>query len=169
MADEEAQPLAPPALDGLRIAVTEGLPMRDLDATVTAKISDAFNALEHGGVRLTREHFPSLDNMAYFNAGFTIVGSEAYSIHRQLLATRGDEIDPYIRRLIEGGRDIAAAEYVAVVRERAAMVRTLEARLSDLDALVMPTVAIVAPTILECRDPEVARPRLAGASKHRDR
>jgi aspartyl-tRNA(Asn)/glutamyl-tRNA(Gln) amidotransferase subunit A len=159
MADEEAQLLAPPPLDGLRIAVPEGLLMRDLDATVTARISDAFSALERGGVHLTREHFPGLDSMTYFNAGFTIVGSESYSIHRQRLATRGDEIDPYIRRLIEGGRDIPAAEYVAVMRERASMVRAMEARLSDLDALVMPTVAIVAPTILECRDPEVALAR----------
>jgi aspartyl-tRNA(Asn)/glutamyl-tRNA(Gln) amidotransferase subunit A len=159
MAAEETQPLAPAPLDGLRFAVAEGVPLRDLDATVTARLSDAINELARAGVHLTREVFPLFDDMAYFNAGGTIVWTEAYSIHRQLLALHGAEVDPYIRRLIEGGRDVSGADYVVVTRERAAKVRAMDARLAGLDALVMPTVAIVAPTIAECRDPETALAR----------
>jgi len=159
MAAEEAQPLAPAPLDGLRFAIAEGLPLRDLDVTVTAKLSDATNELDRAGVHLTRGVFPLLDDMAYFNAGGTIVFTEAYSVHRQLLALHGAEVDPYVRRLIEGGRDVSGADYIVVTRERAAKVRAMDARLAGLDALVMPTVAIVAPTIAECRDPEVALAR----------
>jgi aspartyl-tRNA(Asn)/glutamyl-tRNA(Gln) amidotransferase subunit A len=64
-----------------------------------------------------------------------------------------------VRRLIEGGRNVSAADYVVATRERAAMVRAMDARLAGLDALVMPTVAIVAPTIAECQDPDSALAR----------
>ena len=43
----------------------------------------------------------------------------------------------------------SAAEYVAMVRERANLVRAMDARLSDLDGWVLPTTPIVAPTIAE--------------------
>jgi aspartyl-tRNA(Asn)/glutamyl-tRNA(Gln) amidotransferase subunit A len=159
MAAEEAESLAPAPLDGLRFAIAQGLPLRDLDATVTAKLSDAMNELSRASVHLTQEVFPLFGDMAYFNAQGTIVWTEAYSVHRQLLALHGAEIDPYVRRLVEGGRDVSGADYVVATRERAAMVRAMDARLADLDALVIPTVAIVAPTIAECQDPDSALAR----------
>jgi len=103
MAAEEAQSLAPAPLDGLRFAIAQGLPLRDLDATVTAKLSDAINELSRSSVHLTQEVFPLFDDMDYFNAQGTIVWTEAYSVHRQLLALHGAEIDPYVRR--PGKRD----------------------------------------------------------------
>jgi hypothetical protein len=79
------------------------LPLRDLDATVTAKLSDAINELSRASVHLTQEVFPLFNDMDYFNAQGTIVWTEAYSVHRQLLALHGAEIDPYVRR--PGKRD----------------------------------------------------------------
>jgi aspartyl-tRNA(Asn)/glutamyl-tRNA(Gln) amidotransferase subunit A len=158
MAGEEVQPLAPAPLEGLRIGIAQGFPLRTLDETVTARLFDALNRLDNASVHLTPELFPVFNDMV-FNAGGTIIFAEAYSIHRQLLAARGADVDPYVRRLIEGGRDTAAADYIALIRERAAMVRAMDARLADLDAVVMPTVAIVAPTIAECRDPDTALAR----------
>jgi aspartyl-tRNA(Asn)/glutamyl-tRNA(Gln) amidotransferase subunit A len=60
---------------------------------------------------------------------------------------------------LQSARDFSAADYIALVRERAALVRAMDARLTDLDALVLPTVAVVAPTIAECANLDAALAR----------
>src|SRR5207302_2471821 len=75
--------------------------------------------------------------------------AEAYSIHRERLATQGADYDPNVRARIERGRELSAADYVAMARERTSLVRAMDARLADLDGLVLPTTPIVAPTIAE--------------------
>ena len=70
-------------------------------------------------------------------------------IHREKLATRAADYDPFVRSRIEGGRTLSAADYMAMLRDRTALVRAMNAHLSDLDTLVLPTTPIVAPTIAE--------------------
>jgi len=159
MAGEEAQPLAPVPLEGLRIGIAQGLPLRTLDETVAARLFEAINELGRAGVQLTPELLPIFDDMVRANAKGSIAVAESYAIHRERMAARGADYDPFVRGRIERGRDIPAADYIALIRERAAMVRAMDARLADLDALVLPTVAIVAPTIAECRDAETALAR----------
>ena len=89
------------------------------------------------------------DAMQQINAKGGFAPAEAYSIHRERLATRAADYDPNVRARIERGRELSAAEYVAMVRERANLVRAMDARLSDLDGWVLPTTPIVAPTIAE--------------------
>jgi aspartyl-tRNA(Asn)/glutamyl-tRNA(Gln) amidotransferase subunit A len=159
LAGEEAAVIEPVKLEGLRIGIAQGLPLRALDETVAARLFEAVNELGRGGVNLTRELFPQFDDMALANARGSIAVAEAYAIHRERLATRGAEFDPFVRGRVERGRDIAAADYIALMHARAAMVRAMDARLADLDAILLPTVAIVAPTIAECRDPDIALTR----------
>jgi Asp-tRNA(Asn)/Glu-tRNA(Gln) amidotransferase A subunit family amidase len=100
-------------------------------------------------VRLSDEQHPQLDEMAKVSAKAAITNIEAYAIHRELLAAHAADYDPFVRGRLEGGRDISAADYVALMRARAVLVREMDARLSDLDGLVLPTTPIVAPTIAE--------------------
>jgi aspartyl-tRNA(Asn)/glutamyl-tRNA(Gln) amidotransferase subunit A len=67
--------------------------------------------------------------------------------------------DPLVHARLESARDLSAADYIALVRERAALVRAMDARLTDLDALMLPTVAVVAPTIAECASLDAALTR----------
>jgi len=159
MAGDDPQPLAPAPLEGLRIGIAQGLPLRTLDETVAARLFEAINELGRAGVQLTPELLPVFDDMVRANAKGSIAVAEAYAVHRQLMAARGADYDPFVRERIERGRDIPAADYIALIRARAAMVRAMDARLADLDALVLPTVAIVAPTIAECTDMETALAR----------
>ena len=69
--------------------------------------------------------------------------------HRERLATRAAEYDPFVRARIESGLQLSAADYVTMVRDRTALVRAMDVRLSNLDGLVLPTTPIVAPTIAE--------------------
>jgi aspartyl-tRNA(Asn)/glutamyl-tRNA(Gln) amidotransferase subunit A len=140
----------------LRIGIAQGLPLRGLDAAVSERLFEAVNTLGRADVLLSPELFPQFDDMARANQRGSLVVAEAYAIHRQRLATRGAEYDPFVRERIERGREIAAADYIALMHDRAAMVRAMDARLADLDAILLPTCAIVAPTIVECQNPEVA-------------
>jgi aspartyl-tRNA(Asn)/glutamyl-tRNA(Gln) amidotransferase subunit A len=156
MAGEEAATLEPPALEGLRIGIAQGLPLRGLDEAVASRLFEAVNELSRTGAQLSPELFPQFDDMARLNARGSIAVTEGYAIHRERLATRGAEFDPFVRARLERGREISAADYIALMRDRAAMVRAMDARLADLDAILLPTCAIVAPTITECQNPETA-------------
>ena len=80
--------------------------------------------------------------------------AESWSIHRERLATRAADYDPFVRPRIEAGRTLSAADYMAMLRDRTVLVRAMDARLSDLDALALPTTPIVAPTIAEVSSSE---------------
>jgi aspartyl-tRNA(Asn)/glutamyl-tRNA(Gln) amidotransferase subunit A len=159
MAGEEPRPLAPLPLEGLRIGIAQGLPLRGLDQAVTARLFDAINALGHANVALTAELFPIFDEMARLNSKGAIAGIEAFAIHRDRLAAHGADFDPFVRARLEQAGKTLAADYVNLLHERLALVRAMDARLGDLDAIVMPANAIVAPTIAECRDPATALAR----------
>jgi aspartyl-tRNA(Asn)/glutamyl-tRNA(Gln) amidotransferase subunit A len=159
MSGGEATTLEPAALQGLRIGIAQGLPLRGLDEVVASRLFDAVNELGRVGVQLSPELFPQFDDMVRANARGSIAVAEAYAIHRERLATRGAEFDPFVRSRVERGRQISAADYIVLIRDRDAMARAMDARLADLDAIVLPTCAIAAPTIAECRDPESALTR----------
>ena len=79
---------------------------------------------------------------------------KSWSIHRERLAARAADYDPFVRSRIEAGRTLSAADYMAMLRDRTVLVRAMDARLSDLDALALPTTPIVAPTIAEVSSSE---------------
>jgi aspartyl-tRNA(Asn)/glutamyl-tRNA(Gln) amidotransferase subunit A len=141
--------LEPEPLQGLRLGIPQGLPLKDLDQTVTARFSDATKELGRTGVRLSDELFPLFDDMVRTNAKAGFAPVEAYSIHRELLAKRAADYDPFVRARIELGSAVSAADYLALLRGRAALVRAMDDRLSDIDGLVLPTTPIVAPTSAE--------------------
>ena len=154
MAGDDPWGLEPVPLQGLRLGIPQGLPLRDLDQTVAAQFSDATKQLGRSGVRLSDELFPLFDDMVRVNSKATFAMAESYFIHRERLTTRTADYDPFVRSRIEGGRTLTAADYMAMLRDRAALVRAMDARLSDLDALVLPTTPIIAPTIAEVSSSE---------------
>jgi len=149
LADAEQWTVEPAPLQGLRLGIPQGLPLQGLDQTVTGRFSEATKELSRIGARLSDEEVPLFDDMVRANSKGGFAVSESYSIHRDWLATRASEYDPFILARIEAGRLISAADYITLVRTRAALVHAMDARLSDLDALVLPTCPIVAPTIAE--------------------
>jgi len=149
MAGDDPWSIEPAPLQALRLGIPQGLPLRDLEPTVAARFSDATKELTRAGVRLSDEPLPLLDEMVRVNSKATFAVAESYLIHRERLAARGADYDPFVRSRIEGGRTLSAADYMAMLRDRAALARAMDARLSDLDGLVLPTTPIVAPTIAE--------------------
>ncbi|MGC1465493.1 MAG: amidase [Pseudolabrys sp.] len=154
MAGEEPFALEPTPLAGLRLGIPQGMPLENLDDTVGKRFPEALDRLQKAGVHLSNEKLPLLDDMMHALARTSILVAEAYYIHRDLLARRGEGVDPIVRSRIERGRDISAAGYIAAVRERAALIRAMDVRLADVDALVLPATATVAPRLDEVADPK---------------
>jgi aspartyl-tRNA(Asn)/glutamyl-tRNA(Gln) amidotransferase subunit A len=149
LAAEPPWKLKPASLRGLKVGIPQGLPLRDLDATVAPRFNDALARLTRAGVRLSDEAFRQFDDMVRANAGGSIITYEAYAIHRDLLAAHEADYDPQVGRRIEAGGRMAAADYARKLAERAALVKSMDQRLSDLDVLALPTTPIVAPTMAE--------------------
>jgi aspartyl-tRNA(Asn)/glutamyl-tRNA(Gln) amidotransferase subunit A len=123
-----------------------------LDETVASRFSDATKELTRNGVRLSDEQLSFIDDMVRSNAKATFAAAESYEIHRERLATRAVDFDPFVRSRIEAGSTLSAADYMAMLRGRTALARAMDARLSALDGLALPTTPIVAPTIAESFD-----------------
>jgi len=161
MAGEAPWTVHPAPLAGLRIGVAQGMPLENLDDTVAARFPAALERLKNAGVRLTDEQLPLFDDMGRVLARASILVAEVYSIHGERLAERGDGVDPIVRGRIEKGRDIAAADYIWSMRERARLIRAMDARLADLDVLAMPATATVAPRFDEVAEPKAFMARNA--------
>ena len=162
LAGDDPWMLQPASLGGLRIGIAQGLPLRDLDATVTALFSAAIGTLARNGVSLSEPQFAMFDDMARVNSVASIYVVEGYRVHRELLATHGAEYDPLVRSRLEGGAKVSEEALANMLRERTALAHAMDDRLSDLDALVLPTTPIVAPTLVEVSTNEgfAARNRL---------
>jgi aspartyl-tRNA(Asn)/glutamyl-tRNA(Gln) amidotransferase subunit A len=154
LAGETPEPLHAMPLAGLRLGVAQGLPLENLDDTVGRRFPEALDRLERAGARLTYEKLPLLDDMMQALSRASILMAEVYSIHKERLARRGDDIDQIVRARVEKGAGISAADYINAVRTRAALIRAMDARLADIDALVLPSTPIVAPRIDEVGTPK---------------
>jgi aspartyl-tRNA(Asn)/glutamyl-tRNA(Gln) amidotransferase subunit A len=149
MAAEAVTPLEPAPLAGLRIGLPQGLPLENLDDTVAKRFPDAIGRLRQAGGHISEEKISLLGDMVQVNSKGGVQPAEAFTVHRELLSRRADAIDPNVRARLERARNISAADYIDMVRERAVLIRLMDMRLADLDVLALPTTPIVAPTIQE--------------------
>ncbi|MGA8390231.1 MAG: amidase family protein, partial [Pseudolabrys sp.] len=149
MAAEDFAQLEPAQLAGLRIGIVQGTPLEKLDETVSKRFAGAVDQLRKAGARLSEEKLALLADMADVNSKGGVQPAEAFAVHRELMSRRADDIDPNVRVRLERSRNISAADYIDMVRQRARLIRLMDARLVDLDILALPTTPIVAPTIQE--------------------
>jgi aspartyl-tRNA(Asn)/glutamyl-tRNA(Gln) amidotransferase subunit A len=166
MAGEEFTPVEPIALTGLRFGLAEGLLLDRLDDIVAPAFKAAIAALDGGGVRVSREELPLLNDWVAVNEKGGIIPTEACAIHRDRLRRRAAAVDPNVRIRIERGCAVSEADYADMLRERHRLVGAMDARLAALDVLVMPTSATVAPTIAEVADPKVFSARNAAVLRN---
>ena len=145
--DEAALPL-----DGLRIAVAEGGVDEGLDAAVAGAYAAALVRLANAGARLTRVKFPEFAEMPHIFRNGSIVGAEAYQVHRKMMTTRREAYDPWVLSRLETGATMLAADFVELLAERRRVAASVAARTRGFDAVALPTVAIVPPRFDELGD-----------------
>lgn len=166
MTGEEFVPLEPIALAGIRFGLSEGLLLERLDDIVAPAFKAAVARLDAGGVGISREDLPLLDDWVAVNERGGVIPPEACEVHRDRLRRRGTDIDPNVRFRIERGCAVSEADLAETLRERRRLVAAMDARLAGLDVLVMPTTAIVAPTIAEVDNPKVFAVRNAAVLRN---
>ena len=154
MAGEDRAPLAAPSLGDVRVAVAKGMPIENLDDTVSNAFAQAVASLTKAGARLRDKALPLVEKMVEVNKRGGVQPAEAFMVNRDLLDRRGADTDQNIRARLERARTISAADYIWMTRERASLIAEMDAWLADTDVLVMPTCPIVAPTQAEVATPD---------------
>ena len=105
---------------GLRLGIPRNTYLfDDLDAEVAAGFERACAVLSRAGAQLFDQPLPELAEYATINAKGGFSPPEAYNLHRELLARRGDEYDQRVRLRIARGAEMTAADYVKLIADRA--------------------------------------------------
>ena len=167
LAGETRGALQPMPLAGLRIGIPQGMPLERLDEPVARSFERGLEMLRKAGARLSDETIPEFDGMAEVNTnGGGITPAEAYAVHRDRLARRGDDIDQNVRRRIERACNVSAADYIWMLGRRGELVRAMDARMADVDVFALPTSAVVAPLLAELEAPDAFARRNAMALRN---
>jgi aspartyl-tRNA(Asn)/glutamyl-tRNA(Gln) amidotransferase subunit A len=158
LAGEAPSPLAEIPVSGLRLLLPRSSALEDLDAEVGKAFERSLASLSGAGALIRELPVPAFDRQAEYFKGGGLAGAEAYHIHRASL-DRIAEYDPRVGKRVLLGKEIGAADYVALLDLRAAFIREVEALAAPYDAIVMPTTPCVAPTIAaaEASDDEYFR------------
>jgi aspartyl-tRNA(Asn)/glutamyl-tRNA(Gln) amidotransferase subunit A len=133
------------AFAGLRIGVAELGVDEGLEPQVAAAFAAALTRLSQAGARVTTVRIPEFGEMAHIFRNGSIVGAEAYALHRPFLASRRDAYDPWVLNRIESAAAMSAADYVELLAERRRVTSAVATRTRGFDAIVMPTVAVIPP------------------------
>ncbi|HWE72128.1 MAG TPA: amidase [Stellaceae bacterium] len=148
MAGEAPVVPAPIGPVGLRLGIPRSTYLFDeLDADVAAGFERACAVLTRAGARIADQALPEFANYAAINAKGGFSPPEAFNVHRELLARRGNDYDQRVRLRIARGAEMSAADYVKLIEDRVRFIAAVDARVESCDALIVPTVAVVAPPI----------------------
>ena len=142
----------------LRVGVLQSLVLDQLDAAVSEDFNNCLGMLREAGMDVEPVHFPELLELPRLQQRASLVGIEAYQVHRQRLGARGDEYDPRVSGRLRSVSTALAVDYLDLVSARRGMIEAFAKLAADYDALVWPSVANVAPPIAALsRDDEYAR------------
>jgi aspartyl-tRNA(Asn)/glutamyl-tRNA(Gln) amidotransferase subunit A len=131
-------------LRGLRLGVVDV--MRDgLDPEIARPFERALSKLSGAGAQLIDFTWGALDDYAaiHHKGGFS--AAECYARHRQVLASRSNEVDPWVVARVGPGRNQSAADYIDLLNARADWIARSERAFEPFDAVIAPTVPVVAP------------------------
>ena len=136
-------------LAGMRLALPQTLVLDGLQPAVATAFERALQRLSKAGALIVQVPLAELAEVAQINAPGGISAIEAYSLHREALATQRERFDPRVARRVEPGRGVSAADYIVLLQRRRDWITRTTQRLAGFDALLCPTVPMVAPPIAE--------------------
>ena len=142
---------------GLRVGIARRPFFEGADPAVIAAVERAAGVLSGLGIRAEETAFP--EAQAFVEKHETLFHSkiEGYACLRETLATRGGELDPLVRKLLEAGATVPAVDYALMLRERERLMRSARETLRHLDAVVCPTMPTPAPKMTEIGDSRMPR------------
>lgn len=147
-------PLETPAIRGLRIANLTGYVLNDIEAHVASCFEQALSKLSRQDAQIIDLDIAAINDIPsqFINGGLT--AAEAYSQYRELIETRGTELDPRVSLRVEKGKNISSSDYIELSQTRSEVIRKINVETHFYDVVVFPTVPIIAPTFQELEDDE---------------
>jgi aspartyl-tRNA(Asn)/glutamyl-tRNA(Gln) amidotransferase subunit A len=134
---------------GMRIAVlpAERFP-GNVDAAVLHARDEAVGVLRDAGATLVEVAAPiAFDDIA--SRLGKLLAAEAYALRGALAEQADARMDPWVRKRVLGGKDIAAAEFIGQMHAMRAAQAAFAAWMQEWDALLTPTLPIAATPLLE--------------------
>jgi len=134
---------------GLRLAFAETVFFDDADDEVTALVRATGDVFGKLGAQVSSIGFQQAQQAVELNPGGLVIAAEAYTLNRDLLDSRFDELDPVVAHRMIKGAQTPAHEYLRVELEWRALRASAMRQLADVDALLCPTVMIPATPVAE--------------------
>lgn len=139
--------VTPTPLAGRRFLVPDSVMFDDIEAPVAQAFERSARALSRLGATLVHAPAPWVAEVAALNAPGGLSPIEGWAEHRHRIADRLDRLDPRVAARMTLGRDVSAADYLQLLRNRQAWRLRAEQALQGFDALLCPTVPLVAPAL----------------------
>jgi len=143
--------LADVQLAGRRFVIPAGW-ADDLASEVETAFEAAVDRLRAAGAVVEERAVKPFDAVDEANARGNLTVAEAWARHETRLERDGYRYDPFVRRRIERGASMTAADLVRLTQARAKIIADMEAEWAGMDALLLPTCPIVAPRIADLID-----------------
>ncbi|MDB5851124.1 MAG: aspartyl/glutamyl-tRNA(Asn/Gln) amidotransferase subunit [Rhodoferax sp.] len=128
---------------GMRAWVLPAAEREAVDAEVLAAYDAALAVLRNLGMVLVDQALPQSCSASMRIAG-TLMSAEGYANLGPLFERDDLAFDPHVRRRILLGRDIGAAQYIGLLRQRATAQAAMLQAMEGIDVCVFPTNAITA-------------------------
>jgi aspartyl-tRNA(Asn)/glutamyl-tRNA(Gln) amidotransferase subunit A len=133
-------------ISGLRIAYFSDDGGDPVAEDIMAAFQTGLQTLEAAGAAL---HPVDLSFMRELNEDGALYFAEVYDHYGSLLDDYAELLSPYVRRVLERGREITGAEVMAERRMRDAKLHRVERALTGCDLAVSPTLALHPPAVGE--------------------
>ena len=99
---------------GLRLAFAESVFWEDADPEVVAAVRASAAGFESLGASVSSVEFPEAAQARALNPRGLVIAAEAYTVNRDLLERRFDDLDPVVAFRMIKGKEIAAHEFIAL-------------------------------------------------------
>ncbi len=139
----------------ITLTVPQSIVLEALDPEVASAFATSLTNLSNAGVRIIEAPAPLFDRIIERNAIAGIAQYDAYQLHKDLLAERGDEYDEFVRWRISSSHNITEEMVQESWRLRRELIAEASAMISGtLHAFAFPTVAIIPPKIADVQEME---------------
>ena len=134
-------------LSSYRLAVAQNLMQDGMDSGVTRAFERSLKNLRAAGAHIEEIPLTELLDIAPMMATGGFSPAESHAWHRELLAQHADQYDPRVAMRIQRGAQMAAHEYIQLLKTRTDWICRMEKRLHRFDAVLSPTTPITSPLI----------------------
>ncbi|MCV6548218.1 MAG: amidase [Cohaesibacter sp.] len=134
-------------LAGMRFAILETIALDGLDVEVAGGFVRALEKISQAGARLERVKIDAINRFTDIAALGSLVGAEAWHLHRDLIKQEEANFDPRVASRIKAAQSISAADYIEMLALRKDMQDRTHQATRNYDAVLLPSVAVIPPEL----------------------